>query len=240
LREEAAKLARCLWTKTTHVHPGGVDHVVVRIRPRLVVLTFQRFNDVTRRIAKSPVKRHYSKLLFAALALIPAALLAQNPAPTPRHSDQAELSKVEEWVLSQGIVQSIAPELAAILGLGSDRLPVKLKAFLTSDGINLAFAVSTNPSQKGIVISALKTMADKTEIYSVGNAWLTDRSGTLRQTIAVDGYGARVLPNSSRAAKFKDIKDFFIKKSQLTTPATTLSPSPRISATAAAGKREIK
>ena len=206
---------------------------------RLVVLTFQRFNDVTRRIARSPVKWHYSKILFAALALIPVALLAQDLAPTPRFADQAELSKVEEWVLSQGIVQSIAPELAAILGLGSDRLPVKLKAFVTSDGINLAFAVSTNPSQKGIVISALKTMAEKTEIYSVGTAWLTDRSGTLRQTIAVDGYGAKVLPNSSRAAKFRDIKDFFIKKLKATNPTTSLSPSPRISATVI-GRKEIK
>jgi len=179
---------------------------------------------------KSPLKRHYSKLLFAALALIPVALVAQNPSPTPRYSDQAELSKVEEWVLSQGIPESIAPELAAILGLGSDRLPVKLKTFRTSDGTNLAFAVSTNPSQKGIVISALKTMADKMEIYSVGNAWLTDRSGTLRQTIAVDASGAKVLPNSSRAAKFKDIKDFFIKKLKATNPTTSLSPSPRISA----------
>ena len=240
MTEEAAKLARCLSTKTTHVHPGGVDHVVARIRPRLVVLTFQRFNDVTRRIAKSPVKRHYSKLLFAALALIPAALLAQNLAPTPRSPEQAELSKVEEWVLSQGIAQSIAPELAAILGLGSDRLPVKLKAFRTPDGIDLAFAVSTNPKQEGIVISALKTMTDKTEIYSVGTAWLTDRSGTLRQTIAVDGFGARVLPNSSRAAKFKDMKDFFIKKLQATNPSTTSLPSPRISATAAKGKKETK
>jgi len=190
--------------------------------------------------AKSPLKRHYSKLLFAALALIPFALLGQNLAPTPRFADQAELSKVEEWVLSQGIAESIAPELAAILGLGSDRLPVRLKAFHTSDGIDLAFAVSTNPSQKGIVISVLKTMTDKTEIYSVGTAWLTDRSGTLRQTIAVDGFGARVLPNSSRAAKFKDIKDFFIKKCQAANPTTTLSPSPRISATAAGGKKGAK
>ena len=186
---------------------------------------------------KSPVKRRYSKL-FAVLALIPVALLAQNLAPTPRSSDQAELSKVEEWVLSQGITQSIAPELAAILGLGSDRLPVKLRAFRTPDGIDIAFAVSTNPKQQGIVISALKTMTDKTEIYSVGTAWLTDRSGTLRQTIAVDGFGAKVLPNSSRAAKFKDIKDFFIKKLQGTNATTTLSPSPRISATAVSGKRE--
>ena len=182
------------------------------------------------------MKRHYSKLLFAALALTPAALLGQNPAPTPPFAEQAELSKVEEWVLAQGIAESIAPELAAILGLGSDRLPVKLKAFRTSDGTNLAFAVSTNPKQQGIVISALKTIAQKTEIYSVGNAWLTDRSGTLRQTIAVDASGARVLPNSSRAAKFKDIKDFFIKKLQATSPTTTLSPSPRISATAKSGR----
>ena len=181
------------------------------------------------------MKRHYSKLLFAALALIPTALLAQNLAPTPHYPDQAELSKVEEWVLSQGIVQSIAPELAAILGLGSDRLPVKLKAFRTPDGVDLAFAVSTNPKQEGIVISALKTMTDKTEIYSVGTAWLTDRSGTLRQTIAVDGFGAKVLPNSSRAAKFKEMKDFFIKERQATNPSTTSSPSPKISATAKSG-----
>ena len=76
-----------------------------------------------------PVKRHYSKLLFAALAVIPATLLAQNLAPTPRFAEQTELSKVEELVLSQGTEESIAPELAAILGLGSDRLPVKLKSF---------------------------------------------------------------------------------------------------------------
>ena len=182
---------------------------------------------------KSSVKRHYSKLLFATVALIPAALLAQNLAPTPHFANQAELSKVEEWVLSQGIPQSIAPELAAILGLGSDLLPVKLKAFRTPDDIDLAFAVSTSPKQEGIVISALKTMTDKTEIYSVGTAWLTDRSGTLRQTIAVDGFGAKVLPNSSRAAKFKDMKNFFIKERQATNSTTTLSPSPKTSATPA-------
>ena len=186
------------------------------------------------------MKRHYSKSLFAALALIPAALLAQNLAPTPHFADQTELSKVEEWVLSQGIAESIAPELAAILGLGSDRLPVKLKAFRTSDGTNFAFAASTNPKQEGIVISVLKTMTDKTEIYSVGTAWLTDRSGTLRQTIAVDASGAKVLPNSSRAAKFKDIKAFFIKKRQATNPTTPLSPSPRISPTAVGGKKETR
>jgi hypothetical protein len=171
--------------------------------------------------------------MFATLALIPAALLAQNLAPTPRYPDQAELSKVEEWVLSQGITQSIAPELAAILGLGSDRLPVKLRAFRKSDGIDLAFAVSTDPKQEGIVISALKTMTDKTEIYSVGTAWLTDKSGTLRQTIAVDASGAKVLPNNSRAAEFGDIKAFFVKKLKATDPATNSSPSPRKAATPA-------
>jgi hypothetical protein len=194
---------------------------------------------VTAASNKSFVKRHYSKLLFAILALIPAALLAQNLAPTPRYSDQGELSKVEEWVLSQGIAESIAPELAAILGLGSDRLPVKLKAFRTSDGTNLAFAVSTNPKQEGIVISALKTMTDKMQIYSIGTAWLTDRSGTLHQTITVDASGAKVLPNSSHAAKFTDMKAFFIKKRQATNSTTTLSPSPRISATPV-GRKEIK
>ena len=188
-----------------------------------------------------PVKRHYSKLLFAALAVIPGALLGQDLAPTPRFADQAELSKVEEWVLSQGIVQSIAPELAAILGLGSDRLPVKLKAFRTPDGIDLAFAVSTNPKQEGIVISALKTIADnKMQIYSVGTAWLTDRSGTLHKTIAVDASGAKVLPDSSRAAEFKNIKAFFLKKLEATGSTITSSPSPRISATAAGGKEKPK
>ena len=181
-----------------------------------------------------------SKLLFAALALIPVALLAQSLAPTPRYSDQAELSKVEEWVLSQGAAESIAPELAAILGLGSDRLPVKLKSYRASDGVSIAFAVSTNPEQKGIVLSALKTMADKMEIYSVGTAWLTDRSGTLRRTIAVDASGAKVVPDSSRASQFKNIKAFFLKKLQDTSPNNTSSPSPRISATAAGGKKGTK
>ena len=175
---------------------------------------------------------HHSKLLFAALTLIPVGLLAQSLAPTPRDSDQAELSKVEEWVLSQGAAESIAPELAAILGLGSDRLPVKLKSYRASDGVNLAFAVSTNPKQNGIVLSALKTMADKMEIYSVGTAWLTDRSGTLRRTIAVDASGAKVRPDSSRASEFKNIKAFFLKKLQDTSPTNISSPTPRISATA--------
>jgi hypothetical protein len=161
---------------------------------------------------KSPLKRHYSKLLYAALALIPVALFAQNPSPTPPSSGQAELSKAEEWVLSQGAVESIAPELAAILGLGSGRLPVKVKSFRTSNGIDDAFAVSTNPSQTGIVLSALKTMQADTQIYSVGNAWLTDRSGNLRRTIYIDASGARIISNSSHAAEFKDIKDFFLKK----------------------------
>ena len=177
---------------------------------------------------------------FAALALIPVGLLAQSLAPTPRYSDQAELSKVEEWVLSQGAAESIAPELAAILGLGSDRLPVKLKSYRASDGVSIAFAVSTNPGQKGIVLSALKTMADKMEIYSVGTAWLTDRSGALRRTIAVDASGAKVVPDSSRASQFKNIKAFFLKKLQDTSPNTASSPSPRISATAAGGKKGTK
>jgi hypothetical protein len=183
------------------------------------------------------VKKHCSKLLFLALALIPTVLAAQDLTPTPQHSEQAELSKVEAWVLSSGTEQSIAPELAAILGLGSDRLPVKLKAFRTTDGADLTFAVSTDPQQEGIVISALKTMAEKTKIYSVGNAWLTDRSGTLRQTIKVDASGAKIVPNESRAAKFKDLKDFFIKKSQSANPSITSSPSPKKSATAPRGKQ---
>jgi hypothetical protein len=64
----------------------------------------------------------------------------------------------------------IAPELAAILRLGSERLPVRLKSFRTSDGVSYTFAVSTNPSQKGIVISALKTMGVNMKIYSVVTA----------------------------------------------------------------------
>jgi hypothetical protein len=183
---------------------------------------------------------HHSKLLFAVLALIPVALLAQGLAPTPRYSDQAELSKVEEWVLSQGAAESIAPELAAILGLGSDRLPVKLKSYRASDGVSIAFAVSTNPKQDGIVLSRLKTIADKMEIYSVGTAWLTDKSGTLRRTIAVDASGAKVRPDSSRASEFNNIKAFFVKKLEATGSAITSSPSPRISATAAGGKKETK
>jgi len=186
------------------------------------------------------MKRYYGRFLIAASAFIPIALLAQSLAPTPSYSGQAELSKVEEWVLSQGTEDSIAAELAAILGVGSDRLPVKLKSYRTSDGINLAFAVSTNSRQKGIVLSALKTIADKMKIYSVGTAWLTDRSGTLRRTIAVDASGARVLPDSSRAAEFKNIKVFFVKKLEATGSTITSSPSPRMSATAARGKKENK
>jgi hypothetical protein len=189
---------------------------------------------------KTPVKRHYGTFLFAALALNAGALLAQSLAPTPSYSNQAELSKVEQWVLSQGTEESIAPEIAAIFGLGSDRLPVKLKSFRTSNGIDRAFAVSTNPSQKGIVLSALKIIVDKTKIYSVGTVWLTDRSGILRQTIAVDASGARVLPDSSHAAEFKNIKAFFFKKVQDTSPSSTSSPSPRTSATAVEGKKGTK
>jgi len=162
----------------------------------------------------SKMRTRYRKFLIAALVLIPIALLAQGLAPTRPYSDEAELSKVEQWVLSQGAVASIAAELAAILGLGSERLPVKLKSFRTSnDGVSRAFAVSTNPIQKGIVLSALKTIEDnKMKIYSLGTAWLTDRSGTLHRTIEVNASGARVVPNSSHAAEFKDIKAFFLKK----------------------------
>src|SRR5207247_8759682 len=186
------------------------------------------------------MKRHYGKFLIATLSLIGVALLAQNPAPTAPYSDQAELSKVEEWVLSQGTVESIAPELAAIFGLGSDRLPVRLKSFRTSDGVSHTFAVSTNPSQKAIVISALKTIVDKMQIYSVGTAWLTDRSGILHETIRVDASGASVIPNTSRAAECTNVKAFFVKKLEATAPSITSSPSPRISATAARGKKETK
>jgi hypothetical protein len=186
---------------------------------------------------KTPVKWQYGKFLFAALTLIASALLAQSLAPTPSYSNQAELSKVEQWVLSQGTEESIAPEIAAIFGLGSDRLPVKLKSFRTSNGIDRAFAVSTNPSQKGIVLSALKIIVDKMKIYSVGTVWLTDRSGILRQTIAVDASGARVLPDSSHAAEFKNIKAFFVQKLQAASPSNTSSPSPRISATVVGGKK---
>jgi len=179
------------------------------------------------------VKRHYDKLLFAALALIPVALLAQNLAPTPSSSGQAELSKVEKWVLAQGTEESIALELAAIFGLGSDRLPVKVKSFRTTEGINYTFAVSTNQRQTGIVLSALKTIVDKMKIYSVGTAWLTDRSGILRLTIAVDASGARVLSDSSHEAEFTNIKAFFVKKLEATARTTSSSPSPRKSATPA-------
>src|SRR5881296_2539737 len=186
------------------------------------------------------MKRHYSKFLIAALALIPVALLAQAPAQTRPYSYQAELFKVEEWVLSQGTVESIAAELAAILGLGSDRLPVRLKSFRTSDGVSRTFAVSTNPSQKAIVLSALKTIVDKMTIYSVGTAWLTDRSGILHETIRVDASGASVVSNTSRAAEFKDIKAFFVKKLEAASPTTSSSSSPGISATPAGGKQGTK
>jgi hypothetical protein len=175
------------------------------------------------------------------MSLAAIALKAQSRAPTSPYSDQAELSKVEGWVLSQGTVESIAAEIAASLGLGSDRLPVRLKSFRTSDGISRAFAVSTNPRQEGIVLSALKTIEDnKMKIYSLGTAWLTNRSGTLHRTIELNASGARVVSNSSHAAEFKDMKAFFLKKLQATTPTNTSSPSPGISATAAGQKQGTK
>src|SRR5207247_6196159 len=83
-----------------------------------------------------------STLFVFVISLAAITLKAQSLAPTHAYSDQAELSNVEQWVLSQGSVASIAPEIAATLGLGSDRLPVKLKSFRTSnDGITHAFAV---------------------------------------------------------------------------------------------------
>src|SRR5438552_3660175 len=186
-----------------------------------------------------PTKKNLTRSFVAALVLIPVALLAQSLAPTP-HADQAELSKVKDWVLSQGTEESIASEMAAILGIGSDRLPVKVKSFRTSKGIDDAFAASTNPKQEGIVLSALKTMANSRQIYSVGNAWLTDRSGNLRSTIYIDASGARIVSNSSHAAEFKDIKDFFLKKLKATSPTMSSSPSSRKSATPAKGKEETK
>jgi hypothetical protein len=169
-----------------------------------------------------------STLFVFVISLVAITLKAQNPALTPPYSEEAELTKVEEWVLSQGTVESIAAEIAATLGLGSDRLPVKLKSFRTSNGgISYAFAVSTNPIQKGIVLSALKTIEDnKMKIYSIGTAWLTNSSGTLHRTIELNASGARVVSDSSHAAEFKDIKAFFLKKLQATTSTTTSSPSP--------------
>jgi hypothetical protein len=49
----------------------------------------------------------------------------------------------------------------------------------------------------------------------------------------VDASGAKVLPNNSHAAKFEVIKEFFIKKLKAANPTTSLSPSPRKSATPA-------
>ena len=164
-----------------------------------------------------------STLFVFVISLVAITLVAQTPAPTS-HSEQTELSKVEEWVLSQGNVESIAPEIAAIFGLGSDRLPVKVKSFRTSNGIDDAFAVSTNPSQKGIVITALKIIRDNRLMYALGNAWLTDRSGTLHETILINASGAKVVPNDSRAAEFKDIKAFFLKKLKAMNPTSSSSP----------------
>src|SRR5436189_5878612 len=107
------------------------------------------------------MKRHYGKFLIATLSLIGVALLAQNPAPRFPYSDQAELSKVEEWVLSQGTVESIAAELAVILGLVSDRLPVILRSCRTLDGVSRTFAVGTNASQNFNLISVVHSIVDK-------------------------------------------------------------------------------
>ena len=90
------------------------------------------------------------------------------------------------------------------------------------------------------MLSALKTIADKMKIYSVGTAWLTDRSGILHETIRVDASGASVVSNTSRAAEFKDIKAFFVKKLEATAPTITSSPSPRMSPPASKRKEETK
>jgi len=58
-----------------------------------------------------------STLFVFVISLAAITLKAQNPAPTPPYSGQAELSKVEEWVTSQGAVESIAAEIAATLDL---------------------------------------------------------------------------------------------------------------------------
>jgi len=76
------------------------------------------------------------------------------------------------------------------------------------------------------------------KIYSVGTAWLTDRSGILHETIRVDASGAMVVPNTSRAAEFNDTKAFFVKKLKVTAPTTSSSPYPGTSATAAGGKEK--
>jgi len=199
----------------------------------VIVDTRTPVNDKRRPASRnSLMKKHYGRFLIVSLALISVASLAQTSAPTS-HSDQAELSKVEELVLSQGSEESIAAELAAILGLGSDRLPVKLKSVRTSDGVSRTFAVSTNSSQKGIVLSALKTIRDNVKIYSVGTAWLTDKSGTLRRTIAVDASGAKVIPDNSRAAEFTNLKAFFVKQLKATAPSIGSSPSATKAATPA-------
>jgi hypothetical protein len=78
------------------------------------------------------------------------------------------------------------------------------------------------------------------KIYSVGTAWLTNRSGILHRTIVIGASGARVVSNDSHAAEFKDIKAFFLKKLTATTPTTTSSPSPGRAATAAGGKEETR
>ena len=181
-------------------------------------------NILIKSVATLTVRFTLATALSFAISLVAITLRAQNPAPTAPYSDQVELSKAEEWVLSQGSVESIAPEIAAIFGLGSDRLPVKLKSYQMPDGVSRGFAVSTNPSQKGIVITALKIIRDNRLMYALGNAWLTDRSGTLHETILINASGAKVVPNDSRAAEFKDIKAFFLKKLKAMNPTSSSSP----------------
>jgi hypothetical protein len=193
------------------------------------VLTIDNSNHILP-MKKNPVKVFIAtsvrctSLIFV-ISLVAITLKAQTPAATAPYSDQLELSKAENWVISQGNAESIAPEIAAIFGLGSDRLPVKLKSFPMPDGVTRGFAVSTKPGQKAIVITAVKIIRENTLIYGLGTAWLTDTSGTLRETIQINASGAKVIPNNSRAAEFNDIKAFFLKKLKATNPAATSSPS---------------
>jgi hypothetical protein len=154
---------------------------------------------------KSPLKRHYSKLLFAALALIPVALLAQNPAPTPRYSDQTELSKVEEWVLSQGTGDSIAPELAAIFGLGSDRLPVRLKSFRTTGDISYTFAVS-NSRRREKRKQMTKSSQPTQQYFEITPIWVQASGKGLQQLSTIKSSVRKFLVKSSRVSLRKTVR----------------------------------
>jgi len=59
-----------------------------------------------------------STLFVLVISLAAISLKAQILLQHLHITDQAELSKVEEWVLSQGAEESIAPELALYSELG--------------------------------------------------------------------------------------------------------------------------